>query len=94
MVQWVAGQLTEEQRTLLWALGELLEALRGQLDHLVGLCHRAEEFAAVTQKILTALRHWCREVDQHLGSLRPTALPAELRRALLGRASESVAAVV
>jgi hypothetical protein len=69
LVAGIAPDLTAEQREILWALGELLDALRTHLDHLVGLCHRAEEFSATTGKILTALRHWCQAVEDSLGPL-------------------------
>src|SRR5512146_1876445 len=58
MVQGVMPVLDDVQRETLWALGELLDALRQQLDHLSGLCQRAEQFSAVTGRIVTALRHW------------------------------------
>ena len=50
-------------------LGELLDALRQHLDHLFGLCQRAEQFSAITGRILVALRHWCRTVEDDLGPL-------------------------
>jgi hypothetical protein len=75
----VTERLSQEQRVTLWALGELLETLRIQVDHLVGLCHRAGEFGDVSAKICTALGHWCREVDEDLGPLAVTALPAAVR---------------
>src|SRR6266550_8158881 len=39
LVGGLAAELTDEQHEILWALGELLEAQRAQLDHLIGLCH-------------------------------------------------------
>lgn len=79
MVRSVAAHLSEQQQTTLWALGELLDTLRAQLDHLVGLCHRAGEFASVAGKIQKALGYWCREVDEDLGPLAVEALPPGLR---------------
>ena len=82
MVQGVMPVLDDVQRETLWALGELLDALRQQLDHLIGLCQRAEQFSAVTGRIVTALRHWCRAVEDGVGPLPGTALPPESREAL------------
>jgi hypothetical protein len=46
---------------------ELLAILGWQLDHLVGICHRAEEFSTVTLKLVSAIQHWCHEVEDALG---------------------------
>jgi hypothetical protein len=82
MVEGVMPALDDVQRETLWALGELLDALRQQLDHLIGLCQRAEQFAMVTGRIVTALRHWCRAVEDNLGPLPDSALPPASRGAL------------
>lgn len=82
MVDGVMPALSEVQRETLWALGELLDALWQQLDHLIGLCQRAEQFATVTGRIVTALRHWCRAVEDGLGPLSASAMPAKSRDAL------------
>lgn len=78
LVNSVMPRLSEAQRTTLWALGELLETLRSQLDHLVGLCHRAGEFHVVAAKIQTALDYWCHEVDEDVGPFASTVVPTEL----------------
>ncbi len=67
LVEGMAEDLTDDQREILWALGGLLDALCLQLDHLIGLCHQAPQFALVTGNILTTLRHWCRAVEVGLG---------------------------
>ena len=82
MVEGVMPALDDVQRETLWALGELLDALRQQLDHLIGLCQRAEQFSAVTGRIVTALRHWCRAVEDGVGPLSPAAMPSESRDTL------------
>lgn len=82
MVDAVMPALGDAQRETLWALGELLDALRQQLDHLIGLCQRAEQFSTVTGRIVTALRHWCRAVEDDIGPLSPAVIPAHLREAL------------
>lgn len=90
MVEAVLPALDDVQRETLWALGELLDALRQQLDHLIGLCQRAEQFSTVTGRIVTALRHWCRAVEDDIGPLSATAIPAHSRAALAELAPESV----
>ena len=76
------ANLTSDRRELLWALGELLETLRQHLDHLVGLCHQANQFADVTGRLLKAFRHWCRAVEAELGPLPVALVPAHLRETL------------
>jgi hypothetical protein len=90
MVDAVMPALGDAQRETLWALGELLDALRQQLDHLIGLCQRAEQFSTVTGRIVTALRHWCRAVEENIGPLSPAAIPAHSREALAELVPESV----
>lgn len=90
MVEAVLPALDDVQRETLWALGELLDALRQQLDHLIGLCQRAEQFSTVTGRIVTALRHWCRAVEDDIGPLSATAIPAHSRAALAELAPERV----
>ena len=82
MVEGAMPALDDAQRETLWALGELLDALRQQLDHLIGLCQRAEQFSMVTKRIVTALRHWCLAVEENLGPLPASALPPESLAAL------------
>lgn len=90
MVEGVMPALDESQRETLWALGELLDALRQQLDHLIGLCQRAEQFSTVTGRIMTALRHWCRAVEDDIGPLAATSIPARSLEMLAELAAESV----
>jgi hypothetical protein len=82
LVDGMNADLTEAQREILWALGELLDALRQQLDHLIGLCHHAEQFAQVTGKIVTTLRHWCRAVEDGLGPHSVAIMPRQSREVL------------
>jgi hypothetical protein len=81
VVQAMAARLTESQRAKLWALGELLDLLPAYLGRLVGLCHRATEFAALTARLQATLGRWCRAVEDDLGPLPACALPEELREA-------------
>jgi hypothetical protein len=91
MVEGVVPDLTDEQREILWALGELLDALRQHLDHLIGLCHRPEQFSAITGRIVTALRHWCRAVEDDLGPLTMAVMPRQSREVLVELAPETAA---
>jgi hypothetical protein len=90
MVEGVMPALNDVQRETLWALGELLDALRQQLDHLIGLCQRAEQFSTVTGRIVTALRHWCRAVEDGVGPLSAAAMPPQSRDALAELAPDAV----
>jgi hypothetical protein len=90
--QWVravAPQLTEPQLTRLWALGELLDVFPAYLGRLIGLCHRAGEFTTLTARLRDALAGWCRAVEDDLGPLPASAVPAKPREA---RATEAVPA--
>ena len=82
LVEGMTADLTDDQREILWALAELLDALRLELDHLIGLCHQAPQFALVTGKILTTLRHWCRAVEKGLGPRAISVMPRPSREAL------------
>lgn len=82
LVEGMAEDLTDDQREILWALGGLLDALRLHLDHLIGLCHQAPQFALVTGNILTTLRHWCRAVEEGLGPRAIAVMPRPSREAL------------
>jgi hypothetical protein len=73
------GHLTGAQASHLWAAGELLTQLLERLNQLVGLCHRAKEFSAVTLTVLTALEYWCQQVEDALGAVRWGEVPAECR---------------
>jgi hypothetical protein len=81
VVEALAARLTEPERARLWALGELLDVLPAYLGRQVGLCHRAGEFAALTGRLQAALGRWCSAVEEDLGPLPASALPAELRGA-------------
>ncbi len=76
--------LADDAASRLWAIGELLDQLRAQLDRTVALHQSAEEFSTVAVKFLRALGCWCREVEQSLGEAEWEALPqaarAEVRR--------------
>jgi hypothetical protein len=63
----------------LWAVGELLDQLRSQLDRTVALHQSSDDFSAVAVKFLRALGCWCREVEQALGTVEWTALPGPAR---------------
>jgi hypothetical protein len=82
LVEGMMADLTDDQREILWALGGLLEALRLRLDHLVGLCHQAPQFALVTGQIVTTLRHWCRAVEEGLGPRAIAVMPRQSREVL------------
>jgi hypothetical protein len=88
LVQSVAAELPDEQQETLWALGELLETQRAQLDRLIGLCHQAEQFSTITGKIVTTLKHWCRAVENDLGPLMVEAMPRQSREVLAQLAPE------
>lgn len=79
MVRTAAERLSEPERARLWALGELLELFPAYLARTIGLCHRAEEFGALTGRLEVALDRWCRAVEEDLGPLPVTALPPKLR---------------
>jgi hypothetical protein len=82
LIEGMAEDLTDDQREILWALGGLLDALRLQLDHLIGLCHQAPQFALVTGNILTTLRHWCLAVEEGLGPRAIAVMPRPSREVL------------
>lgn len=70
----------------LWLAAELMATLDWQLDHELGLCHRAGEFSVLTHKFEKATVHWCRAVEDALGRLSWGEIPEQARRqfALLG----------
>lgn len=74
------GHLSGAQAGHLWAASELLTQLVGRLPHLVGLCHRADDFSIVTLNLLTALEYWCQQVEDALGAVRWGEVPAESQR--------------
>ena len=70
----------------LWGAAELMATLGWQLDHEIGLCHRAGEFSVLTYKFEKAMVHWCRAVEDALGRLSWIEMPEQARQrfALLG----------
>jgi hypothetical protein len=74
--------LTAPQASHLWAAGELLTLLIERVKSLVGLCHRSEEFSAVTLNILAAVEYWCGQVEDALGAVRWGEVSAESRHLL------------
>jgi len=66
----------------LWVGAELIIVLRWQLNHEPGLCHRPGEFSILTSKLMNAIEHWFRQVEDALGELRWADLPAGVRQAL------------
>ena len=81
LVEALGTRLSEADRAQLWALGELLDVLPTYLSHLVGLCHRASEFATVTGRVESALERWCSALEQAVGALPASPAPAGLRDA-------------
>lgn len=67
--------LADDSAARLWAVGELLDQLRAQLDRVVAMHQNGDDFSAVAVKFLRALGCWCREVEQALGALEWQALP-------------------
>lgn len=92
LVDAAQSSLTADQRESLWALGELLDSLRQQLDQMISLCHQAERFASMTGKLLTALRYWCGAVERDLGTLSVTALRQASREELAQLGPECIVA--
>ena len=84
------GQMVEPGHAAhLWLAAELMATLDWQLDHELGLCHRADEFSVLTQKFEKAMGHWCEAVEDAVGGLSWGEIPeqAQQRFALL-RAKE------
>lgn len=64
------GHLVEPRHaTQLWVAAELMAALGWQVDHELDLCHRAGDFSVLTEKFEKAMAHWCRAVEDAVGSL-------------------------
>jgi len=81
------GQMVEpDHAAQLWLAAELMATLDWQLDHAVGLCHRAGEFSVLTHKFEKAMVHWCGAVEDALGGLSSGEIPEQARQrfALLG----------
>ena len=74
----------------LWAGAELLAIPRWQVDHLVGVSHRADEFSTITLKLVSAIGHWCHEVEEALGQVTWHDLSDEAHRILASLAGEAV----
>ena len=73
----------DEAAARLWAVGELLEQLRMQLDRSVALHQTSDEFGTLAVKFLRALGCWCREVEQGLGGLEWDQLPRPAQSELM-----------
>jgi hypothetical protein len=65
-IEAIRPRLLQAQSSTLWALAELLEQLRHELDRAVALHWNGEEFSRVTVKFLRALGCWCRESERAL----------------------------
>jgi len=74
----------------LWVAAELMATLHWQLDHELGLCHRANEFSVLTHKFEKAMVHWCRAVEDALGGLSWGEIPEQARRRLTLLGTEEV----
>jgi hypothetical protein len=74
-VERLRPHVADDAAARLWAVGELLDQLRSQLDRTVALHQSSDDFSAVAVKFLRALGCWCREVEQALGALEWKALP-------------------
>ena len=75
------GQMVEPGHAAqLWLAAELMASLDWQLDHELGLCHRAGEFSVLTQKFEKAMAHWCGAVEDALGNLSWGELPEQAQR--------------
>jgi hypothetical protein len=70
------------EKAHLWALGELIELLSGELGELVQLAQSGAAFAASTNKLLRALECWCRAVESAAGRGSWQALGPEARARL------------
>jgi hypothetical protein len=84
--------LADDAAARLWAVGELLDQLRAQLDRVVALHQTGDEFSTVAVKLLRALGCWCREVEQALGAVQWNALP-QAAQAEVTRLSEEEPAI-
>ena len=84
------GQMVEPGHAAqLWLAAELMATLDWQLDHEVGLCHRAGKFSVLTHKFEKAMVHWCGAVEDALGGLSWGEIPDQARqRFALLRAKE------
>ena len=77
----ILGQMVEAGHAAqLWVAAELMATLHWQLDHELGLCHRADEFSVLTHKFEKAMVHWCRAVEDALGRLSWGEIPEQARQ--------------
>jgi hypothetical protein len=93
LVDAVARELTNADQVQLWALGELLDVLPAYLAHLVGLCHRAGDFADVTARITTALERWCKVSEAAVGRVALESVPVGIRHSFGWAPTEAVETV-
>jgi hypothetical protein len=86
--------ISDESAARLWAMGELLDQLRSQLDRVVALHQSSDDFSLMAVKFLRALGCWCREVECALGSFDRSALPpaAQTEVARLGGEGQAIGA--
>jgi hypothetical protein len=75
LIEAVASRMSYVDQDRLWALGAMLELLPKYLSHLVGACHRAQEFSAAIALITTTLDRWCQAVEETLGPMPARGLP-------------------
>jgi len=75
LVEALASHMAYASRDRLWALGAMLELLPKYLSHLVGLCHRPQEFSEAIALITTTLDRWCQAVEETLGPMPVSGLP-------------------
>ena len=73
------ARVTGHQASHLWAAGELVLLLIENLRHHLGLCHHVKEFSALAVTLMTALEHWCSEVEESLGPVRWGEVPVASR---------------
>jgi len=75
------GQMVEPGHAAqLWLGAELMATLDWQLDHAIGLCHRAGEFSVLTHKFEKAMAHWCEAAEDAAGGLSWSELPEQAQR--------------
>jgi hypothetical protein len=85
------GQMIEPGHAAqLWVAAELMATLGWQLDHELDLCHREGEFSVLTHKFEKAMAHWCRAVEDALGSLSWGELPEQAQRRFASLAAAEV----
>lgn len=65
-IESIRPRLLQSHTSNLWALAELLDQLRHELDRAVALHWNGDEFSRVALKFLRALGCWCRESERAL----------------------------